>query len=179
MTRKGIFQSYDPRPCPMFVICCGFGELALPAAALHQRQRALPELQQLLAGPGVALGAPPAPWPGRSAAPAPALPAAPSGHRRQLPEGRSRTRRGFCVRRHAACAWRRSSAAGFYRGGGSLAPCPPRKRRKQVITGGECASLNGTNISKVLPIIAPIIPKEKPAKIIIIIVKSSIYNTVF
>ncbi len=31
-------------------------------------------------------------------------------------------RRGVCVRRHAACAWRRASAAGFHSGGGSLAP---------------------------------------------------------
>ncbi len=37
------------------------GVLARAAAALHQLQRGLPELQQLLACPGVALGAPPAP----------------------------------------------------------------------------------------------------------------------
>ena len=37
------------------------GWLPLAAAALHQLQRGLPELQQLLACPGVALGAPPAP----------------------------------------------------------------------------------------------------------------------
>jgi len=45
----------------MFVICCGFGELARAAATLHELPRILPELQQLLAGHGVALGAPPAP----------------------------------------------------------------------------------------------------------------------
>ncbi len=38
--------------------------------------------------------------------------------------------------RHAAYAWRRASAAGFPCGSGSLAPCAPRTRRKQVITGG-------------------------------------------
>ncbi len=36
------------------------GRLARAAAALHQLQRVLPELQQLLASHGVALGAPPA-----------------------------------------------------------------------------------------------------------------------
>ncbi len=51
------------------------GWLALAAAALHQLQRALPELQQLLAGHGVALGAPPALSRERPAALAAALPA--------------------------------------------------------------------------------------------------------
>ncbi len=37
------------------------GRLPRAAAALHQLQRVLPELQLLLAGHGVALGAPPAP----------------------------------------------------------------------------------------------------------------------
>ncbi len=37
------------------------GWLARAAAALHQLQRVLPEMQLRLADPGVALGAPPAP----------------------------------------------------------------------------------------------------------------------
>ncbi len=41
-------------------IACLDGRLLRAAAALHQLQRGLPELQQLLAGHGVALGAPPA-----------------------------------------------------------------------------------------------------------------------
>ncbi len=44
------------------------------------------------------------PTPSPAALPAAALPAAPSGRSRRLPAGSSRTRRGFCVRRHATCA---------------------------------------------------------------------------
>ncbi len=80
------------------------GWLPLAAAALHQ-------LQQLLACPGVALGAPPALSRERPAAPGAALPAAPRDRRRPLSAGRSRTRLGFYVRCYAACAWGRSSRA--------------------------------------------------------------------
>ncbi len=82
----------------------------------------------------------PPPGPSPATPPAAALPAAPCGHRRQLPAGRSRTRRCFCVRRPAVCAWRLASPAAVAR---SL-PGAPKKHRKQVITGGECASRRGT-----------------------------------
>ena len=63
--------------------------LAQAAAALHQLQRGLPELQLLLAGPGAAPGAPPALSRERRAAPAAALPAVTGGRSSQLPEGRA------------------------------------------------------------------------------------------
>ncbi len=53
----------------------------------------------------------PPPAPSQATPPAAALPAAPRDHRRPLPAGRSRTRRGFYVRCYAACAWGRSSRA--------------------------------------------------------------------
>ncbi|MEE8292511.1 MAG: hypothetical protein V3R80_13610, partial [Candidatus Tectomicrobia bacterium] len=62
--------------------------------------------------------------PSPAAPPAAVLPAAPSGHRLQA--GRSRTRRGFCVR----------VAASFPRGGGSLAPRRSKEAPKTGDHGG-------------------------------------------
>ncbi len=81
---------------------------AQAAAALHQLQRVLPELQQLLAGHGVALGAPPALSRERPAAPGAARHAVTGGRSSQLPEGSGRKRCGFCMPQLRAA--RRSTA---------------------------------------------------------------------
>ncbi len=144
-------RSRRPRGSHGACIACLDGLLPRAAAPLHQLQRILPELQLLLACHGVALGAPPALSRERPAAPAAALPAAPSGHRCLLPESCCSSPRGFCVRRHAACAWRLSSAASFYRGGGSLAPRRSKEAPKTGDHGGIMRQLQRNRSIPTLP----------------------------
>ena len=64
-------------------------------------------------------------------------PAAPPAAVLHAAPGRYRTRRGFCVRRHAACAWRRGGSGGLpLRRWLARSQAFQRKPRKQVITGG-------------------------------------------